>query len=105
MLIGRASTMPQRNYHENASRNLRYVAVLTAGFLALGVWQHLYFSYSIGQLTFFKNAFDEDTYLLHPFGPAGIRPDRLLTGSVVSALLWRLRRPHRLALPVLGTLS
>ncbi|MBI5321094.1 hypothetical protein [Bradyrhizobium sp.] len=94
--------MPQRNCHD-ASRNSRYVALLAAGFLALGLWQHLYFSYSVDQLTFFKNAFDEDTYLLHPFGPGGIRPDRLLSGTLVSGLLWLLQGSHGLALAVLDT--
>jgi hypothetical protein len=78
--------------------------LLAAGFLALGLWQHLYFSYSLGQLTFFKNAYDEDTYLLYPFGLAGIRPDRLLSGSLISGLLMLLQGPHGLALAVLDTL-
>jgi hypothetical protein len=96
--------MPQRNYPEITSGDWRYVALMAAGFLALGVWQHLYFSYSVGQLTFFKNGFDEDTYLLYPFGIAGIRPDRLLSGAVVSGIVSLLPEPRGVALAVLDTL-
>lgn len=96
--------MPQRNCTDSTSRNSRYVVLFAAGFLALGLWQHLYFSYSLGQPAFFKNAYDEDTYLLYPFGTAGNRPDRLLSGPVVSGLLVLFQGHYGLVLAVLDAL-
>jgi hypothetical protein len=66
----------------------RYLTLFVFGFVALGLWQHLYFSYSVGEFAFFKNAYDEDTYVLFPFGVAGFRLDRMLSGLIVSAILW-----------------
>ena len=61
----------------------------TAPFLfllvVLGAWQHIYFSRSVGELAFFKNGYDEDTYFLIPYGLAGWRPDRMLSGAIVTA--------------------
>lgn len=70
------------------NRELRCIALVALGFIALGLWQHLYFSYSVHSFAAFKNAYDEDTYLLFPFGPNGVQPYRLLSGTAVSALLW-----------------
>jgi hypothetical protein len=72
----------------HVTRNARCIIFFVLGFIALGLWQHVYFSYSVGEFAFFKNAYDEDTYVLFPFGPAGFRPDRMLSGAIVSALLW-----------------
>jgi hypothetical protein len=70
------------------TRETRFIIVFTLGFVALGLWQHLYFSRLVGEFVFFKNAFDEDTYTLFPFGTAGVRADRLFSGAIVSLLLW-----------------
>jgi hypothetical protein len=77
---------PDRIPH--VTRETRYIILFAAGFIALGLWQHLYFSYSVGGFAFFKNGYDEDAYILFPFGLAGLRPDRLLTGAIVSTMLW-----------------
>lgn len=68
------------------TREARYVSLVMLGFVVLGLWQHLYFSYAMREFAFFKNAFDEDTYVLSPF--VGFRLDRALSGFVVSSLLW-----------------
>ncbi len=83
------------------TRETRYIIIFALGFVALGLWQHLYFSYTVGEFAFFKNAFDEDTYILFPFGPAGFRPDRLLSGAIVSALLWLSHGSYGFALTAL----
>src|SRR5438552_4884487 len=72
----------------HVTRETRYFILFVLGFVALGLWQHLYFSYSVGEFVFFKNAYDEDTYVLFPFGVAGFRLDRMLSGAIVSAILW-----------------
>jgi len=74
------------------------------GFVALGLWQHLYFSYSVGEFAFFKNAYDEDTYVLFPFGPAGFVPNRMLSGAIVSALLWLSHGSYSFTLTALDAL-
>jgi hypothetical protein len=74
------------------------------GFVALGLWHHLYFSYSVGEFAFFKNAYDEDAYVMFPFGLAGVRPDRLLSGTLVSSLLWLARGSYGFALITMDAL-
>src|SRR4051812_36511410 len=86
------------------TRETRYVVLFVFGFAALGLWQHLYFSYSVGEVAFFKNAYDEDTYVLFPFGPAKARPDRLLSGSIVSVLVWLSHGSYGLTLITLDAL-
>jgi hypothetical protein len=86
------------------TQKTRYTALYLLGFAALGLWHHLYFSYSVGEFVFFKNGYDEDTYVLFPFGPAGFRPDRMLSGVIVSAILWFSQGSYNIALMVLDTL-
>jgi hypothetical protein len=69
------------------TRETRYIIFIGLAFVLLGLWQHLYFSYTVREFAFFKNAYDEDTYVLFPFGAAGFRPDRALSGTIVSGLL------------------
>ncbi len=66
---------------------LRETAPFLLLLFVLGVWQHISFSYSVGELAFFKNGYDEDTYFLNPFGLAGWRPDRVLSGTVATVLI------------------
>jgi hypothetical protein len=66
----------------------RYIIIVAFGLIVLGAWHHLYFSYLADEFACFKNAYDEDTYLLWPFGPGGVRVDRVLSGTVVSILAW-----------------
>ena len=86
------------------TQKTRYIALYLLGFAALGLWHHLYFSYSVGEYVFFKNGYDEDTYVLFPFGPAGFRPDRMLSGVIVSAILWFSQESYNITLMVLDTL-
>lgn len=89
MVAGNApKTVRQPDRILHVTRETRYIVSFMFGFVTLGLWQHLYFSYSVGEFAFFKNGYDEDTYILFPFGPAGVRPDRLLSGAIVSVLLW-----------------
>src|SRR4051812_38036909 len=69
-------------------RRAHYIIVIALGLVVLGVWHHLYFSYLTGEFACFKNAYDEDTYLLSPFGTAIVRPDRVLSGTILTILLW-----------------
>jgi hypothetical protein len=86
------------------TRETRIIVIGIVGFAALGLWQHLNFSRLVGGFVFFKNAYDEDTYALFPFGQAVIRPDRLLSGSIVSALLWLSHGSYNFTLILLDTL-
>lgn len=53
-----------------------------------GVWQHLWFSWTIGEFAFFKNAYDEDTYALFPDALNTWRLDRVLSTTILKMLLW-----------------
>jgi hypothetical protein len=93
---------PDRILH--VTRETRYIILFVLGFVALGLWQHLYFSYSVRGFAFFKNAYDEDLYVVFPFGLAGVRPDRLLAGAIVSAMLWLSHGSYNFTLTALDTL-
>lgn len=86
------------------TRETRYIILFVLAFVALGLWQHLYFSYSVGEPAFFKNAYDEDTYVLFPFGPGGVRPDRLLSGAITTTLLWLFHGSYSFTLIALDSL-
>jgi hypothetical protein len=45
----------------------------------LGAWQHLSFSWHVGEFAFFKNAYDEDSYALFPYLLHTTRLDRALS--------------------------
>ena len=47
--------------------------------VCLGAWQHLSFSWRVGELAFFKNAYDEDSYVLFPYLLHTTRLDRALS--------------------------
>lgn len=50
---------------ESSPKRIFATAVLVAGAIAaLGLWLHLRFSLALGEPTYFKSAYDEDTYLL-----------------------------------------
>ncbi|MDE2378986.1 hypothetical protein [Bradyrhizobium sp.] len=63
-------------------RGSGYVIAVAAAFVVLGAWHHVAFSHTVGELAFFKNAFDEDTYMLNLFGVVFARPDRLLSDAI-----------------------
>lgn len=95
-----------------ASPDARFAAVLALAVGLLGLWPHVRFSLEIGQVAWFKGAFDEDTYALFPFGVGQTRLDRVGSGLV----MWVLSRlcggsidaPLMLAdliLPALATMS
>jgi hypothetical protein len=46
----------------------------------------LYFSWTVQELSFFKGAWDEDTYALFPYGPGTPRQDRLLAATLFMTL-------------------
>lgn len=95
-----------------ASPDVRVAGLLAVAVGLLGLWPHIRFSMDVGHLTWFKAAFDEDTYALFPFGVGHTRLDRVGSGLV----MWMLSRlcggsidgPLVLAdlmLPALATMS
>ena len=96
--------VPRPTKFVQMTRETRYIIVIMLALVVLGLWQHLYFSYTVGEFAFFKNAFDEDTYILFPFGLAGVRPDRLLSGAIVSGLLWPSHVSYAFALTAMDAL-
>ncbi|WP_319797368.1 hypothetical protein [Nitrobacter sp.] len=52
----------------------------------LGAWQHLYFSWHVGEIVFFKNAYDEDSYALFSFLQTSVRLDRMLSTLLIKAI-------------------
>lgn len=52
----------------------------------LGAWQHLSFSWHVGEIAFFKNAYDEDSYALFPYLQPSMRLDRTLSTLLIYAI-------------------
>lgn len=53
--------------------------IVVAILVPLGAWQHLSFSWDVGEFAFFKNAYDEDSYALFPYLSHATRLDRVLS--------------------------
>jgi hypothetical protein len=83
---------------------LRETAPFLLLLVVLGAWQHVYFSRSVGELAFFKNGYDEDTYFLVPFGLAGWRLDRLLSGAIATSLIALFKGSYSSALITFDTI-
>jgi hypothetical protein len=63
------------------------VGVIVLTMLLLGAWQHLQFSLRVGELAWFKNAYDEDTYILLANGLSAPRLDRFLSDGIARLFL------------------
>ena len=55
---------------------------------ALSLWPHVSFSRLVGEIATFKNAFDEDTYVLYPTGFGSLSIHRLFPGIVTQTLVF-----------------
>ncbi len=69
---------------KNAVANRRQIdwllpCLVALALVGIGAWQHVGFSMEAGELAFFKNAYDEDTYALFTVLSDQIRLDRLLS--------------------------
>jgi hypothetical protein len=65
--------------------NWLFPGLVTLVLIGIGGWLHLGYSYDIGQLAFFKNAYDEDTYALFTEILDDIRLDRLLSALLLQS--------------------
>lgn len=95
---------PARTSSAAGAAPFRETAPFLLLLVVLGAWQHIYFSHSVGELAFFKNGYDEDTYLLIPFGLAGWRPDRMLSGAIATAFITLFNGSYSSALIAFDTL-
>lgn len=64
------------------SRHSISVAAVAVAMFVLGAWQHIQFSFRVGEPAWFKNAYDEDTYILLSDGLSAPRLDRTLSDGV-----------------------
>jgi hypothetical protein len=75
---------------KNAVANRRQIdwllpCLVALALIGIGVWLHIGFSLEAGELVFFKNAYDEDTYALFTVLSDQIRLDRLLSAWLTVA--------------------
>lgn len=73
--------------------------------MLLALWPHAMLSTQVGEVAFFKNGFDEDTYALYPFGIGAVRLDRLLSGSIIHALTMAMAGSRNLAMIAIDVIA
>lgn len=64
----------------------RLPTVVMTFLVLLGAWQHLNFSWNVGEVVFFKNSYDEDSYALFSFLQDSARLDRILSTLLIKAI-------------------
>jgi hypothetical protein len=72
---------------KTSSRSVVPVVAVALLMLGFGAWQHLVFSLWAGEPAWFKNAYDEDTYILLANGLSGPRLDRMLSDGIAKLFL------------------
>lgn len=64
------------------SRHSISVAAVAVAMFLFGAWQHIQFSFRVGEPAWFKNAYDEDTYILLSGGLSAPRLDRVMSDGI-----------------------